>query len=200
MCYEDGSGIRGYGRFDLRQDGVVCRNIHVHEDGDEVVQDDRVEGRGKSGGYGDHFITGLEAPRTQKRGSESGQGQEIGGRTGIGQTGVFYADLSGQFGLKFLRETAFREPEVKRGLDSSLNFFLIENASSIADRGFSADEFLLCVSCLVKLRHKRGDLLPEVRFGHCRYSHSSMRMFSGLIPLPSRPSLKVLIMAIGPDK
>ena len=59
MGHENGASSGADGCRDLIGQCIVCGDIHIDKDRDQIVLDDGVEGRGEAGGHGDDLIARL---------------------------------------------------------------------------------------------------------------------------------------------
>ncbi len=89
---DDGLGFPGdEGVLELIDSSVEGDGIVVDEDGDKAVLDDGSDGRREASGDGDDFIADVDAAFAEFRAGESGDGEKIGGRSGVAEDALFDA-------------------------------------------------------------------------------------------------------------
>ncbi len=148
--------------------GDVGPQFHVDENRQGTILDDRVDGRGKAGGDGDHFIARPDAALLQLRRSQRAEGHEIGRRTGIDQQGRIATHALGQRPFELLGESAGGQPEIETGLDRQADFLRIEDPAGIANGRLPGDKRLRAESLGMVLFDELPNFCTDLIFAHNR--------------------------------
>ena len=100
--------------FDVVHNGidVVGGEVDVDEDRHGTELKDRIDGRRKTRGHSDHFVTGAQGALAEQMRRQRGHGQQIGGGAGVSGEQMSPTEVLAEPSLKGIIEAAGCQPPV----------------------------------------------------------------------------------------